>query len=179
MSSFSHSMLTCGCRVFQAVVKVGNYFLGYRMPEHITGPNSIAKLPSLLKEKGINDVLFVTGAGMVRRGQPQPMLDAMEKEGIRCTVLTFDHPDPTDEDVELGYKTYMENGCKSIIAMGGGSRMDCAKGIAAKIAHPNKRAVQFQGLLKVHKKVVPFVAIPTTAGTGSETTKTSSTFAAS
>ena len=170
MSRFSHAMLTCGCRAFQCVTKLGNYVLGYRTPEYISGPNSIAKLPAFLNEKGINDVLFVTGAGMMRRGQADPMLKAMKEEGIRCTVLTFDHPDPTCNDVEEGYRLYKQNGCKSIVAMGGGSRMDCGKGIAAKVVHPNKKVTQLQGLLKVHKKIPHFIAIPTTSGTGSETT---------
>lgn len=168
--SFSHAMLTCGCRIFQGVTKLGNYVLGYHTPEHLEGPNSIAKLPALLKQKGINDVLFVTGTGMIRRGQAEPMLKAMDEEDIRCTVLSFDHPDPTCDDVEEGYRLYMEKGCKSIVAMGGGSRMDCAKGIAAKVVHPNKKVTQLQGILKVHKKIPPLVAIPTTSGTGSETT---------
>jgi len=72
--------------------------------------------------------------------------------------------------VELGYQTYKENSCKAIVALGGGSRIDCAKGIAAKAVHPRKKVSQLQGLLKVHWPIPPFVAIPTTAGAGSETT---------
>ena len=124
------------CRTFQSVLKVGNYFMGYRMPKYLEGPGKIRELGAFLKEKGINDVLVVTGAGMVRRGQVQPMLDGFDANGIRYTVQTFDKPDPTSDDVELGYKTYKENGCKSIVALGGGSRIDCAKGIAAKVVHP-------------------------------------------
>jgi len=107
---------------------------------------------------------------MVRRGQVQPMLDGFEQNGIRYTLQTYATTDPTSDDVELGYKTYKENGCKSIVALGGGSRIDCAKGIAAKVVHPKKTVAQLQGLLKVHWPIPPFVAIPTTAGAGSETT---------
>ncbi|MBR3644258.1 MAG: iron-containing alcohol dehydrogenase, partial [Parasporobacterium sp.] len=64
----------------------------------------------------------------------------------------------------------LKPGCEAIVALGGGSPIDCAKGIAAKIAHPGKPAAKLQGLLTVHKKIVPFWAVPTTAGTGSETT---------
>ena len=158
------------CRAFQAVLKVGNYFMGYRMPDCLEGPGKIRELGAFLKEKSINDVLVVTGSGMVRRGQVQPMLDGFEANGIRYTVQTFDTPDPTSDDVELGYKTYKEHGCRSIVAIGGGSRIDCAKGIAAKVVHPRKKVTQLQGLLKVHWPIPPFVAIPTTAGAGSETT---------
>lgn len=158
------------CRIFQSVLKLGNYFMGYRMPEYWEGPGKIKELGAILKEKGINDVLVVTGSGMVRRGQVQPMLDGFEQNGIRFCLQTFDTTDPTSDDVELGYQTYQAHGCKSIVAIGGGSRIDCAKGIAAKAVHPKKKVSQLQGLLKVHRPIVPFVAIPTTAGAGSETT---------
>lgn len=157
-------------RTFQAVLKVGNYFMGYRMPHCLEGPGKIRELGAFLKKKDINDVLVVTGSGMVRRGQVQPMLDGFDACGIRYTVQTFDTPDPTSDDVELGFRTYKEHGCKSIVAIGGGSRIDCAKGIAAKAVHPRKKVARLQGLLKVHWPVPPFVAIPTTAGAGSETT---------
>ena len=158
------------CRTFQAVLKVGNYFMGYRMPHYLEGPGKIAELGAFLKEKKINDVLVVTGSGMVRRGQVKPMLDGFEDAGIRYTLKTYDTTDPTSDDVEAGYKAYKENGCKAIVALGGGSRIDCAKGIAAKAVHPRKKVSQLQGLLRVHWPIPPFVAIPTTAGAGSETT---------
>ena len=158
------------CRVFQGVLKIGHYFVGYRTPEHLEGPGSIRNLGNFLNEKGINDILVVTGSGMVRRGQVQPMLDGFDAAGLRYTVQTFDLPDPTSEDVELGFRTYRENGCKAIVALGGGSRIDCAKAIAAKAVHPKKSAAQMHGALKVHRPVPPLVAIPTTAGAGSETT---------
>lgn len=158
------------CRTFQSVLKVGNYFMGYRMPKYLEGPGKIRELGGFLKEKGIDDVLVVTGAGMVRRGQVQPMLDGFAAAGIRYTVQTYAATDPTSDDVEEGYRTYREHGCKSIVAIGGGSRIDCAKAIAAKAVHPKKTVAQLQGLLKVHWPIPPFVAIPTTAGAGSETT---------
>ena len=158
------------CRTFQAVLKVGNYFMGYRMPHYLEGPGKIAELGSFLKEKNLNDVLVVTGSGMVRRGQVKPMLDGFDAAGIRYTLQTYDTTDPTSDDVEAGYKTFKENGCKTIVALGGGSRIDCAKGIAAKAVHPRKKVSQLQGLLKVHWPIPTFVAIPTTAGAGSETT---------
>ena len=168
--SIAYKLDVLWCRTFQAVLKVGNYFMGYRMPNYMEGPGKIRELGAFLKEKGLNDVLVVTGAGMVRRGQVQPMLDGFDENGIRYIVQTYDTTDPTSDDVEAGYKTYKEHGCKSIVALGGGSRIDCAKGIAAKAVHPRKTVAQLQGLLKVHWPIPPFVAIPTTAGAGSETT---------
>ncbi len=161
---------TAFCRCFQAVLKLGNYAMGYRMPQYWEGPGKIRELGAILQEKNINDVLLVTGSGMVRRGQVQPMLEGFQTSGIRYTVQTFDHPDPTSEDVELGFRVYRDRGCRAIVALGGGSRIDCAKAIAAKAVHPKKSIRQLQGVLTVHRPVPTLIAIPTTAGAGSETT---------
>ena len=159
------------CRVFQAVMKIGNYFMGYRTPELVAaGPGSIKKLPLIIKEKAVDNVLLVTDGGLVKLGVPNGLMEAMESEGLKYTVFSEIQPNPTDLNVEAGLKIYRENGCRGIIAFGGGSPMDCAKGIAARLAHPNKTVPQLQGILKVHKRIVPFWAVPTTSGTGSETT---------
>ena len=168
--SAAHILNVIRCRTFQSVLKIGNYFMGYRMPIYLEGPGKLRELGSFLKEKNINDVLVVTGTGMVRRGQVQPMLDSFDANGIRYTVQAYANPDPTSDDVELGFQTYREKNCRAIVALGGGSRIDCAKGIAAKAVHPRKQVSQLQGLLRVHRPIPPFVAIPTTAGAGSETT---------
>lgn len=165
-----HTLEVIWCRTFQSVLKIGNYFMGYHMPEYIEGNGKIKELGAFLKARDLNDVLVVTGAGMLKRGQVNPMLQVFEENGIRYTIQTYTNTDPTSDDVEAGYKTYKENGCKVIVAIGGGSRIDCAKGIAAKAVHPRKSIAQLQGLLKVHRPVPPFVAVPTTSGAGSETT---------
>ena len=165
-----HCMEVSWCRSFQALLKVGNCLMDYRMPECLEGAGAISQLPALLKEKGIRDVLVVTGDSLLRRGMLEPMLRAMDAEGIHYTVFHLSRPDPTSEDVEAGYRIYRENGCKALVALGGGSRIDCAKGIAAKAMRPRETVAQLQGLLKVRRPIPPFAAIPTTAGAGSETT---------
>lgn len=65
---------------------------------------------------------------------------------------------------------YVKNGCEGVIAFGGGSAMDCAKVAAARAVKPNQSVRAMRGQLKVHKKLPPLFAVPTTAGTGSETT---------
>lgn len=158
------------CRTFQAVMKVANYFLGYRMPEYIEGAGSIKRLAGWIKEKGLNDVLVVTDSVLMKLGLPQGMLDAMEAEGIRYHLFYDLAVNPTSDNVETGYKVYKENGCCAIVAFGGGAPMDCAKAIAAKAVHPKRTVAQLQGILRVLHKIPPFFAVPTTSGTGSETT---------
>ena len=158
------------CRTFQAGMKVGNYFLGYRTPKYMEGPGSIKKLPTSLKKRNVDNVLIVTDANLLKLGLLNGMLDALTEEGFTFTVFSDLEVNPTSTNVEDGFKVYSENNCQALIAFGGGAPMDCAKGIAAKAVHPNKTVAQLQGILKVHKKIPLFFAIPTTAGTGSETT---------
>ena len=158
------------CRTFQAVMKVGNYFLGYRMPEYIEGPGSIKRLPDFMKEKGASKTLVVTDGNLLKLGLLDGMLSSLKDAGFDYVVFSDIAPNPTSDNVETGYKVYRDNGCQCLVAFGGGAPMDCAKGIAAKSVHPNKTVAQLQGILKVHKRIPLFFAVPTTAGTGSETT---------
>lgn len=158
------------CRTFQAVLKVGNYFLPYRIPEKLEGPGCIKELPKLIRSKGIKHVLLVTDDGLIKIGLLQKLTQAMDEAGLAYTVFSDVLPNPTDENVEEGYKVFCRDGCDAIVAFGGGSPMDAAKAIAAKNAHPKKTVAQMQGLLKVHKRIIPFFAVPTTSGTGSEAT---------
>ena len=159
-----------GCRLFQAGLKIGNYVLPYKTPVTLEGAGKLRELGNFLKEKGIKKPLIVTGAGMVKRGMVAPLIDGLEEAGIPYVVQTYEHSDPTVEDVEKGYKIFSSMGCQSVIGLGGGSRIDCAKAICAKAARPTKSVEQLQGLLKVRRRVPTLIAIPTTAGAGSETT---------
>lgn len=158
------------CRIFQAVLKAGNYFMGYRMPDYIEGPGCIKRMPELLKRDNVNNILLVTGPNITKRGLNRGLMEALDEAGISYTVFNHIGANPTSDMVEEGVKLYQEKGCQAIIAFGGGSPMDCAKGIGARIARPNKSIAQLQGLLKVFKKIPVFYAVPTTAGSGSETT---------
>ena len=132
----------------------------YRMPEYIEGEGSSEKLPEWIKNKGFKNVLIVTDEKILSIGIAEPMLKAMEKAEIKYSVFSKIEPNPTDIDVEEGYKIFRENGCDCIVAFGGGSPMDCAKGIGAKAAKPHKTVAQLQGLLKVLKKTPTVLLFP-------------------
>lgn len=157
-------------RTCQVVLKAAHYFLGYRLPEYIEGPGSIRDLPEFLREKGADDVLVVTDKGLMKLGLPNGMLNALDEAGIRYTLYAEVEANPTSDDVEEGFRLFREHGCRSIVAFGGGSPMDCAKAICAKAAHPRVPIVRMQGILRVLHPVPSLFAVPTTAGTGSETT---------
>ena len=158
------------CRTFQAVMKVANYFMGYRMPEYIEGPGSIRRLPEFMREKGAEKVLVVTDANLMKLGLLDKMLDSLREAGFDFCIFSDIAVNPTSDNVEAGFRVYRENACQCLVAFGGGAPMDCAKAIAAKAVHPRRTVAQLQGILKVHHKIPLFFAIPTTSGTGSETT---------
>lgn len=136
----------------------------------LSGAGKIKELPSFLKKHGFKSILIVTDGGLFKLGMADPILEACKAEGMNGCVYHDVVPNPTIGNIEDGLKMYKENNCDVIVALGGGSAMDCAKGIGARVARPKKSIPQMKGVLKVSKKLPPLVAIPTTSGTGSEAT---------
>ena len=159
------------CRAYQKVFKiVSDTIMPWRVPELITGAGSIKKLPTFIMEKGIKSVLIVTDGMLMKLGLVPPMLEEMDKIGLKYAVYSDVVPNPTIDNIEDALKIYKENGCEAIVAFGGGSPMDCAKIVAARAVCPNKPVSKMKGVLKILKKIPPFFAVPTTSGTGSEAT---------
>ena len=158
------------CRAYQAVFKIGMYFIPWGMPKTLEGPGSIKKLPALIKEKGYSKVLVVTDKGLMGLGMLDSLFEAMKESGVEYVVYDGVQPNPTDENVNEGVKLLKENGCQAMIAFGGGSPMDCAKGIGAIAVKKGKTVAQLQGLFRILHRIPTIFAVPTTAGTGSETT---------
>ena len=143
--------------------------LPYREPEKF---HTIYDLLPLLKEKHITSVLLVTDKQLRAAGVTKHLEQMLEKQRIRCAVYDNTRPNPTVYNVEEARKLYLQEKCQCLIAFGGGSSMDCAKAVGARIAFPRRSLNQMKGLLRVWKKLPPLIAIPTTAGTGSEVTVT-------
>lgn len=158
------------CRIYQNILRLASYFVPWRKPKLIYGENSINQLPKLIKSKGVNNVLVVTDKGIVSIGLIEGLLKSLRDEGVDFFVYDKTVPNPTIDNIEEALLEYKTNKCNGIIAFGGGSPMDCAKGVGARIARPNKKIPQMKGLLKVRKRIPHLFAVPTTAGTGSEAT---------
>lgn len=158
------------CRAYQKTFKFASRFLTWRTPKLLEGENSLLKLPQLVREKGLRRILVVTDQGIAALSLIDPLLEGLEKQQIDHIVYDRTVPNPTIDNIEEAYGLYKIHGCEGIIAFGGGSPMDCAKGVAARIARPDLQLPQMKGTLKVRKEIPPFFAIPTTAGTGSEAT---------
>lgn len=155
------------CRIFQTALKLALPFLPYRTPEMVSG---IRKLPGVLSAKSCTSVLIVTDAGVRSHGLLSSLEEALQKAEISYQIYDKTVANPTTANVAEAVTMYRENACNAIIGFGGGSSMDCAKAVGAQIAKPHQTLAQMKGILKVHKKLPLLVAIPTTAGTGSETT---------
>ena len=157
-------------RAYQKVMKVMLYFLDWSEPQLLTGPGSIRKLPSVIKEKGIGKVMVVTDKGLMSLNLLDGLFEELDKAGISYVVYDGVQPNPSIENIEEAREMFVSNGCEAMIAFGGGSPMGCAKAACARVVRPNKTIPQMRGVLKVMRKLPPFFAVPTTAGTGSETT---------
>lgn len=158
------------CRVYQNIFRLVSYVLPFRKPILIEGQGSLSKLPDVVLSNGIRNVIIVTDRVLVSLGMIDSLLDGLKSKGIQYVVYDGTVPNPTIDNIEEALQLYKRNQCKGIIAFGGGSSMDCAKGIAARLAQPNKSIPQMKGVLKVLKAIPPLYAIPTTSGTGSEAT---------
>lgn len=163
-------MLKVFCRLYQLIMKIGNYFIGFKTPECIEGPDSVLKLNEILVKNNLLKPLIVTNQNLIDIGLLEKTILSLNENNVQYTLFSNVSPNPTSDNVEEGYKIYLENNCDCLIAFGGGSPIDCAKAIGAKIVKPKKTINQLQGLLKVKKDIPTLIAIPTTAGTGSETT---------
>lgn len=155
------------CRTFQTVFRLAIPVLPYRKPEILNGTHDIAPI---LRKNGIKRVLMVTDSSIRGFGITKPLEDDLREKGIRCYVYDRTVANPTTDNVEEARLMYLKGNCQAIIGFGGGSSMDCAKAVGARIAKPHQSLAQMKGILKVMKKLPLLIAIPTTAGTGSETT---------
>ena len=155
------------CRTFQTGLKIALPFLPYRKPEVI---GSVKTIPDILKKRKCSHALIITDTGIRNLGLTKRLENVLTKDGIPFCIYDKTVANPTTANVAEALEMYLSNGCDAIIGFGGGSSMDCAKAVGARIAKPKQSLAKMKGILKIHKKLPLLIAIPTTAGTGSETT---------
>ncbi len=155
------------CRVFQFGFKVAIPVLPYRNP-HIL--NQVDQIPDLLRKKNIKRLMLVTDPSIRGLGITKHLEDILKEQGFALSVYDKVQPNPTVSTVEEARQLYLEKECEALIGFGGGSSMDTAKAVGALIARPNSTLEDLGGILRVWLRTPYTIAIPTTAGTGSETT---------
>lgn len=155
------------CRTFQTIFKIALPLLPYREPQILGG---LAEISQTIKKLNLKKPLIVTDGGIVKAGLLARLEEVLKSSSISYAVFDKTVPNPTTGNVEEAFRIYKAENCDLLIGLGGGSSMDCAKALGAKIVKPNKPLSKMKGILKVRKKIPLLIAIPTTAGTGSETT---------
>ena len=154
-------------RAFQKIMKIAMYAFDWSEPELLEGPGAIDRLPALIKSKGLRRVLIVTDQGLMSLHILDGLFAALERDGIEYVVYDGTQPNPTIDNIEDARQLYLDNNCEGVIAFGGGSPMDCAKAAAARVTNPKLSVKKMRGIIKLHHKLPPLFAVPTTAGTGS------------
>ncbi len=155
------------CRSFQTIFRAALPFLPYRQPKLLGRMRDIAPM---LHQKNIRTVLLIADERIRDLGLTEPLEKSLDRAHIAFSVYIQHSSIPTIYDVEDAYQLYLKSGAKAIIAIGGGSAIDCAKVVGARFARPDRPISQMAGLLRVMRRTPPLIAIPTAAGTGSEAT---------
>ena len=155
------------CRVFQTAFRLALPVLPYRKPQIV---GSVRELPDVIRGNHCSCVLIVTDSSIRNLGLTKRLEHTLERAAIPFFIYDGTVANPTTINVAEALELYRDHACDAIIGFGGGSSMDCAKAVGACIARPKKTLAHMKGILKVRKKLPLLIAIPTTAGTGSETT---------
>jgi alcohol dehydrogenase class IV len=134
------------------------------------GGGSRRQLPDLVRQLGGSRVLLVTDPGVVALGVAAEIVESLRAAGLKVESFDQVQPDPTDENVAQGVAALHSHQADFVVALGGGSPIDAAKVIALRSANPQPLS-EYAGLHKIARRGVPLIAVPTTAGTGSEATK--------
>nr|WP_221898906.1 iron-containing alcohol dehydrogenase [Gordonibacter massiliensis (ex Traore et al. 2017)] len=136
----------------------------------IAGAHTLDKLPDELADRGVEHPLVMTDAGLVKLGVAAKLTDVLDAAGVAYDLFDQVPPDSSMDVVNEVARLYAERGCDGFVAIGGGSVIDTTKGAAASLACEGVDFATLQGSEILHADLPPFVAVPTTAGTGSEVT---------
>ena len=123
------------CRIFQTCFRIALPVLPYREPELIDG---FKHVPEVLKKHHISHILLVTDPGVYKLGLTKPLEKQLLKSEISCTIYKDTVANPTSANIEEAKDLYLAHGCQALLAFGGGSSMDCAKGVGARLARPKQ-----------------------------------------
>ena len=155
-------------RIYQGAMKLGSRLLPWRYPKVLSGPGALNKLAEVIHQTGLTQILIVSDPTIIKLGIVDPLLKDLTGLNIRWTIYGEVQPNPTTDNVEGALLSYKKSNCQGIVAVGGGSSMDCGKICAARLANPQTAILQMKGMFKIKGPLPPIFAVPTTAGTGSE-----------
>ena len=161
-----HFLLRFRQAIFSPIQKIQLYM----QPKMIKGEHALLDLVDVLKEKHLTHYMIVTTPGFIKRGTLQSFFDALNQNDIQYSIFHDLKPDPEISDVEKLKEIFVKEGCQALIAIGGGSVIDCSKAALACIQMKNLDVKTVLHTGRVSKPLPLLIAVPTTAGTGSEVT---------
>ncbi|MGH1460482.1 MAG: alcohol dehydrogenase-like regulatory protein ErcA [Neptuniibacter sp.] len=136
-------------------------------PEIIFGAGARKSVANYAKSFGAKKVLLVSDPGVAAAGWLQDISDCLNEAHIEHIIFSDVSPNPRAEEVMSGAQIYEQNHCNVIVAVGGGSPMDCAKGIGI-VSSNGKHILDFEGIDTINVAIPPLIFIPTTAGTSAD-----------
>ena len=154
-------------RFVQKSLHVALFFIKMPEPKRYS---SLLDAPKILEEAKVHKPLIVCDSTMAKLPSMAKLVSGLEEAKVPYAIYSGVVPNPTFACIKAGLAAFNENECDCIISLGGGSSIDCAKSILTLIAGKKDDLGAFRGLLKVKGKLCPHIAIPTTAGSGSEAT---------
>lgn len=157
-------------RVRQAIFSPIQKIQLYMQPRMIKGEHALLDLVDVLKEKHLTHYMIVTTPGFIKRGTLQSFFEALTQNDIQYSIFHDVKPDPEISDVEKLKEMFIKDGCQALIAIGGGSVIDCSKAALAYVQMKNLDVKTVLHTGRVSKQLPLLIAVPTTAGTGSEVT---------
>ena len=163
-------MNSFACRAFQCCFGAGARLLPWRTPEVYTGDGSLLRVADILRENSLRRPFVIASRRQCADEHFRRLQEVLDMQDILLSIFSAVEPNPSVETVEKIAEQYRIDRCDCFLVIGGGSPMDAAKAAAALLVRPNRSLSSLAGLLKVRRRIPPFIAVPTTAGTGSETT---------
>lgn len=157
------------CRIYQGCFYIAMPVLPYREPQKY---NTLDDIEKIFAQLGAKSALLVTDKFMSESDSVAKIKTIAKKSGVKLHIYDGVKPNPTVTNAMEAKEMYLKGKCQCMIAFGGGSAMDCAKAAGALVVYPKKNFDKLKGLLKIMRRLPKIVAIPTTAGTGSEVTPT-------
>lgn len=136
-------------------------------PELVFGVGALHLAGRYAANLGARKVLVVTDDGVVQAGWTEQVIDSLQAEGLAHALFAEVRPNPKDYEVMRGAEVYVAENCNTIVAVGGGSPMDCAKGIGIITANGD-HIRRYEGVDRVESPLVPLICVPTTAGSSAD-----------
>ncbi|MEF3695856.1 alcohol dehydrogenase-like regulatory protein ErcA [Desulfolutivibrio sp.] len=136
-------------------------------PEFVFGPGSARLAGRYARNLRVKKALVVTGPNLIRLGWAGQVIDSLREAGVSTTIFADVTPNPRDYEVMAGAEVYRREDCDAIVAVGGGSPMDCAKAIGI-VCTNDRHVLEFEGVDNVRKPGPPLLCVPTTSGTGAD-----------